>query len=104
MTRRTWMLLSVTAMLTLSGGGLWAVANAGTSPKAVDCCLDPTCPGCFAGSTAASTKSAGNTSCCCDDPTCPPGCTPECAAECLLAAKTARAKAKKECPPCPFCP
>lgn len=113
MARRTWM-LGVTMLALTVAGGVWAGlawANARTSTKAVDCCLDPTCPpGCCeacppycTGPAACSTKTA-MTSCCCDDPSCPPGCTPECAAECLPAAKTAEVKAKKDCPPCPFCP
>lgn len=113
MTRRAILLMGVAAMLTLTAGGVLAAwANARTTTKAVDCCLDPTCPpgcsevcppDCCPVSTAATTKTTAKTSCCCDDPSCPPGCTLECAAECLPVA-TQSAKGKTYCPPCPFCP
>ena len=130
MTRRTW-LLGV-ALLTLMGvGGVWAglaLANSRTSTKAVDCCLDPTCPaGCSevcppdcTGPAAASTKTAVKCDCC-DEPTCPAGCSEECPPNGLTNKTSAKASCcptearatvapqasvKKEyiCPPCPFCP
>jgi hypothetical protein len=107
MTRRTILLVGLAAMLTLTAGSVWAGlawANARSSMKAVDCCLDPACPpGCSeacppdcTGSAAAGTT----TSSCCDDPTCPPGCSPDCPPNCL----DLKATAKNCCPPCPFCP
>lgn len=115
MTRRTWIV--GVALLTLTAtGGVWAGlawANARTSAKAADCCLDATCPpGCSefclpdgTDSAEHSTKTAAKTSCCCDDPTCPPGCSPECPPDCLdLTSEAKTIKAKTYCPPCPFCP
>ncbi len=114
MTRRTW-LLGVTMLALTAAGGVWvglAWANARTSTKAVDCCLDPTCPpGCCEAcppdctSPAATSTKTAKTSCCCDDPTCPPGCAPDCPPDCPdLKARTTEVKAKAHCPPCPFCP
>ncbi len=110
MARRTF-LWGVAALLTLTAGSVWAgwtLANSHTSTRAVDCCLDPTClPGCCEAcppdcNGTAPTKTATKDSCCCDDPTCPSGCSPERPPNCLDL--TAKAKEKKDCPPCPFCP
>lgn len=78
--------------------------------------------------TAANTGAAGHFNCC-NDPSCPPGCCPECPPDCVADSQHAKAtsftcpltgeqlpcsdccplnqptaKAKNECPPCPFCP
>jgi hypothetical protein len=96
--------------------GIYHTANAATpanapakTVKAVDCCLDPTCPpGCSEDCPpnccdVVSVKTTAKKTACCSEGSecCPDG---DC---CPTANTTAIAKATQKkyiCPPCPFCP
>jgi hypothetical protein len=98
MPKRTWMLLGVAALLTLTAAsGVWAglaLAHSPTGPTAADCCLDPTClPGCCAECPpdCLTAEPSAKTSCC-------PG------AACSTDTPNTSVKQQYTCPPCPCCP
>jgi len=80
--------------------------------KAVDCCLDPTCPPgcsedcppncCDVASVKTTTKTAKKTACCSEGSEC---CPDEACCPASTVTATAKTPQKKYiCPPCPFCP
>jgi hypothetical protein len=115
MTRRIMLLMGVTAMLTLTAGGVWAtLANVNAVVGGCQCETDPTCPpGCAPECPPDCTycpaldltakESITKTVDCCDDPTCPPGCSAACPPNCN-GSTVAKQTTRRDCPPCPFCP
>jgi len=112
-----WSALAALPLLVAAASfGAYHIANAATPAnipaKALDCCLDPTCPpGCSemcppncltTASVKAPAKTAAKAACCSEESECCPdeACCPSASVK-----TTAKNTEKKyTCPPCPFCP